>query len=141
MIQAEAGSHAKMRYDEKKLVPIAAGRVSQPYPYPYGFILDTTAHDGENVDCYVFGDDTLKIGSIVSCEVVGLLDQIESGEPDHKVLAVIAGQKEVLPDGVLEVLRSFIHGVFSDYPDTAVSVGPIRPRDSAIHYILACKDG
>ena len=97
LIQAESGSRDKMRYDEKTLKPIAAGRVSDPYPYPYGFILETTAADGDDVDCYVFGDGVPKSGCIVECEVVGLLEQIESGEPDHKVLAVVAGQKAVLP--------------------------------------------
>jgi inorganic pyrophosphatase len=140
LIQAEAGSPEKMRYDEKTLKPIKVGRVSRPYPYPYGFVVATTAADGDNVDCYVFGDDGLKSGSIVDCEVVGLLDQIESGEADHKVLAVVAGHKAVLPDGVFEVLEDFIYGVFSEYPDCAVSVGPIHSRDAAVRYVRECRD-
>ncbi len=140
LIQAEAGSPNKMRYDEKTLKPIEVGRVSLPYPCPYGFILATTAADGDNVDCYVFGDDSLKTGSIVDCEIVGLLEQIESGEPDHKVLAVVAGQKAVLPDGVAEVLEDFIYGVFTQYPDSAVSVGAVQPRDAAVRYVRACRD-
>lgn len=139
MIQAEAGSRDKMRFDEKTLEPIGGGRVSRPYPYPYGFVLETTAADGGNVDCYVAGDDTLKSGSIVDCEVVGLLDQFESGEPDHKVLAVVAGAEKVLPDRVFETLRDFIYEIFSEYPNTSVSVGPIHPRDAAMRYILECQ--
>ena len=141
VIQAEAGSPEKIRYDEKTLEPIEAGRVSRPYPYPYGFVIATTAADGDNVDCYVFGDDSLRSGSIVDCEVVGLLDQIESGEADHKVLAVVAGHERVLPDGVFEVLEDFIYGVFSEYPDCAVSVGPIRSRDAAVRYVHESRDG
>jgi inorganic pyrophosphatase len=140
LIQAEAGSTDKMRYDEKTLKPIEVGRVCRPYPYPYGFIIATTASDGDNVDCYVFSDGGLTSGSIVDCEVVGLLDQIESGEPDHKVLAVVSGQKEVLPDGVFEVLQDFIYGVFSEYPDCAVKVGQIHSRDAAVRYVLECQD-
>jgi inorganic pyrophosphatase len=128
LIQAEAGSHDKMQYDERTLKPIAAGRVSRPYPYPYGFVLETTAADGDNVDCYVFGDDSLRSGSIVACEVIGLLEQIESGESDHKVLAVIAGQKAILPDGAFEVLRDFIYG------------SPIHSRDAAMQYIDGYRD-
>lgn len=139
LIQAEAGSSDKMRYDEKMLMPIEVGRVSRPYPYPHGFVVDTTAADGDNVDCYVFGDDDLKSGSIVDCEVVGLLNQIESGEPDHKVLAVPAGQKEVLPDGVLGELQNFIHGLFSEFPDSTVTVGPIHSREAALQYLRECQ--
>jgi inorganic pyrophosphatase len=140
LIQAEAGSPDKMRYHEKTLKPIDPGRVSRPFPYPYGFVVATTAADGDNVDCYVFGNDGLKTGSIVDCEVVGLLAQIESGEPDHKVLAVVAGQKAVLPDGVFEVLRDFIYGIFSEYPDSTVRVGPIHSRDAAVRYVRECQD-
>jgi inorganic pyrophosphatase len=140
LIQAEAGSSEKMRYDEKMLKPIKAGRVARPYPYPYGFVVTTTAADGDNVDCYVFGDDGLKSGSIVNCEVVGLLNQNESGEPDHKVLAVVAGQETVLPDGILEKLQDFIYGVFSSFPDCTVRVGPIHSRDAALQYVRECQD-
>lgn len=140
LIQAEAGSREKMRYDEKKLESIEVGRVSRPYPYAYGFVVATTAADGDNVDCYVVGSDGLKSGSIVYCDVVGLLDQIESGEEDHKVLAVVAGRKAVLPDGALEILQDFIYGVFSDFPDCAVSVGPVRSRDAALRYVRGCQD-
>ena len=140
LIQAEAHSTDKTWYDEKSLEPIRAGKVSRPYPYPYGFVLATTASDGDNVDCFVLGDDGLKSGSIVDCEVVGLLEQIESGELDHKVLAVVAGQKAVLPDGVLDVLEDFIYELFAEYPNSVVSVGVIRPRDAAVQYVRECQD-
>jgi hypothetical protein len=124
MIQAEAGSSEKIRFDERTLEPIAAGRVSRPYPHPYGFVLETTAADGDNADCYVFGGAKLQAGSIVECDVVGLLEQIESDEPDHKVLAFVAGQEPVLPDHALQVQQDFIYGIFSDYANTTVNVAP-----------------
>ena len=139
LIQAEAGSRERMLFDEKTLKLTGTGRVSRRYPYPYGFVLNTTATDGDNADCYVLSDDKLGAGTIVTCEVVGLLEQVESGEPDHKVLGVVAGQNAALPDRALEVLQEFIYGIFSDYPDTAVTVGPIRPRDAALQYIQDCR--
>lgn len=140
LIQAEAGSHDKIRYDEKALTSISVGRVSRPYPYPYGFVIATTAADGDNVDCYIVGNDRLKSGTIVECEPVGLLEQEETGVPDHKVLAVIAGQEAIVPDGALEVLQDFIYAVFSDFPDETVSVGPIRSRHAALQYIRESRD-
>jgi inorganic pyrophosphatase len=140
LIQAEAGSRDKLRFDEKTLNPIGIGRVSRPYPYPYGFVVATTAADGDNVDCYVLRSDHLRSGSIVECEPVGLLEQEETGQPDHKVLAVVAGQDEVIPEGALEMLQDFIYGVFSDYPEETVSVGPIRSREAALRYIRNCQD-
>ena len=57
------------------------------------------------------------------------------------MLAVVAGQKAVLPDGVFEVLEEFIYAVFSQYPDCVVCVGPIRSRDVAVRYVRESQDG
>jgi inorganic pyrophosphatase len=140
LIQAEAGSHHKLRYDEKTLTAIGEGKVSRPYPYAYGFVVATTAADGDNADCYVVGNAHLKSGTIVECEPVGLLEQVESGVPDHKVLAVLVGQEAVVPERALEVLQDFIYAVFSDFPDESVTVGPIHSRDAALQYVRECQD-
>ena len=139
LIEAEAGSCEKRRFDERTLEPLAAGRVSRPYPFAYGFVLDTIASDGDSADCYVFGDGKLQSGSIVNCDVVGLLEQTESGEPDHKVLAVVTGQEPVIPDQAVQILRDFIYGIFADYPNTTVNVGRVHSRDSALQYIRECR--
>jgi inorganic pyrophosphatase len=59
-IQNEAGSARKHYHNEKTLELVRVADVSEPYPYPYGFILDTTAEDGWNVDCYVITDRPLR---------------------------------------------------------------------------------
>lgn len=140
LIQAEAGSTRKVQYDEKALKPIREGKVSRPYPYPYGFVIGTTAADGDNIDCYVLSEYVLRTGVVVECEVVGLLQQTESGESDHKVLAVVAGREAVIPAGALGILEDFIYGIFSEYPESVVSVGPIRSRDDAVRYVNASRD-
>ena len=56
-----------------------------------------------------------------------------------KVLAVVAGKKTALPEGALEVLQDFIYGIFAEYPDTIVTVGPIHPRSVAMQYIRDCQ--
>lgn len=141
LIQAAAGSTERLRHDEATLELVGVGRVPRPYPHAYGFVLETTAPDGDNADCYVLGADGLKPGSVVSCEVVGLLEQLESGEPDHKLLARTAGHERELPDRVLEVLQDFIGGVFAEHPDVDVRVGPIRSRDEAMAYLRRCQRG
>ncbi len=99
-IQNEAGSNQKHLHDEKTLAHKRMVIVSQAYPFPYGFVLDTTSEDGDNVDCFVITDRPLKTGTIVRCEPVGLLEQIEDGEADHNLLAL-------LPD---ETLARISHG-------------------------------
>lgn len=91
-IENEAGSRAKNIYDDRSLVYQRTVEVSRAYPYPYGFVIGTRSGDGDCVDCFVLTDAALPSGSTVECDVVGLLEQVEDGEIDHKVLAVQAGR-------------------------------------------------
>ena len=140
LIQVEAGSRDKNLYNEKTLEYRETRHGSQPYPYPYGFILGTSAEDGDAVDCYLLTKEGPKAGEIVECEPIGLLEQDEDGEIDHKVLAVIPGQDVKLNDGLLKELQEFIQALFSKFPDMRVSVGPLRPRAAALHHIQKYRD-
>jgi inorganic pyrophosphatase len=139
-IEAEAGSCEKHRYHEKTLEYQGMRRVSRPYPYPYGFILGTRAADGDSVDCYLITHESLKSGTIVECEPIGLLEQDEDGEVDHKVLAALPGQDVEVGLGLLEELRVFIYAIFSPFPDVGVRVGRLLPREAALHHIQACRE-
>jgi len=139
-IEVDAGSREKNLYNEKTLEYKETRRVSRPYPYPYGFILGTSAAEGDNVDCYLITRDSLKPGTIVECEPIGLLEQDEDGEVDHKVLAVLPGQDVEISQELLQELRDFIHAVFAQYPDMVVRVGRMLPREAALHHIQTCRD-
>ena len=139
-IEAEAGSREKHRYDEKTLEHIGMGRVSQPYPYPYGFIPGTKTADGDGVDCYLITHERLTPGAIVECESMGLLEQDEDGEIDHKVLAILPGQQVEMGEVLREELRDFIYAVFAAFPDVSVQVGRILPRETALRHIQACRE-
>ena len=139
-IEVEADSCEKHRYNEKTLEYKGTRRTSRPYPYPYGFILGTSAADGDNVDCYLITNERLTSGTIVECEPIGLLEQDEDGEVDHKVLAAIPGQDIEVGQGLLQELRDFIYAVFAQFPDVGVRVGRILPREAALQHIQACLD-
>ena len=139
-IQVEAGSCDKKLYNEKTLEYLETRRVSRPYPYPYGFIIGTSAADGDNVDCYIITNERLKSGAIVECEPIGLLEQDEDGEVDHKVLAALPGQEVEIKQGLLQQLQDFIYAVFARFPDVNVRVGPILSREAAFHHIQACRE-
>ena len=90
-IQNEAGSNRKHPHNEKTLEWKGVVEVSRRYPFPYGFVIDTTAADGCNVDCYVITDEPLHTGQVVECEIAGLMEQIEDEQEDHNVLATLPG--------------------------------------------------
>jgi inorganic pyrophosphatase len=139
-IEVDAGSFEKNLYDQKTLEYKETRPVLQPYPYPYGFILGTTAAEGDNVDCYVITHESLKPGTLVACEAIGLLEQDEDGEIDHKILAALPGQDVEIGEELLEELRNFIEAVFAQYPDMVVRVGRLLPHQAALDHIQACRD-
>jgi inorganic pyrophosphatase len=135
LIQVAAGSCDKNFYDERNLEYLETRHGSRPYPYPYGFIIGTSAADGDCVDCYLITSDQVTSGTIVECEAVGLLLQDEDGEIDHKVLAAMPSQDVVLGPELLQELQGFIYSIFAKYPDMEVRVGPILSREAALDYL------
>jgi hypothetical protein len=136
-IQVAAGSSDVHIYNEKTLDFKGTVRISKPYPYPYGFILGTTAEDGDNLDCYLITGEDMVPGAIVECEPIGLLEQHEGEEVDHKILAALPGLDVTLSPGLLQKLQDFIYAVFTDFPETRVRVGPLLPRAAALRHIQA----
>lgn len=90
-VETPAGSTERWRYDEQTLRLLSRHPVPHPYPYPYGFVVGTLADDGGAVDCYLLTKRPIPAGSLVDGEVAGILEQLENGEVDHKVLAVLPG--------------------------------------------------
>ena len=139
-IEAGSGSRDKNRYNEKTLEYEGTGQVSRPYPYPYGFIIGTRGADGDCVDCYLITKDSLKPGTIVECEPIGLLEQNEDEEIDHKILAAMPGEDVELTQELLKELQDFIYAVFTEFPEAHVYVGRILPREAALDHIQEFRD-
>lgn len=134
-IENPAGYFVKHLYDEKKLSLQGTLRVSRKYPFPYGFVLDTSAEDGDNVDCFVLTTQRLQSGAIVECNPVGLMEQIEDDEIDHKVLAVLPGEEGKLDGTTKRTLVEFASHVFDHVPGKTVKVGEFRDREAAIEFV------
>ena len=140
LVQVEAGSRDKNLYDEKTLEYKGESRISLPYPYPYGFVIGTNAADGDNVDCYLITQEKIKRGSIVECEPIGLLEQIEDGQVDHKVLAALPGEAVEASPELLEELGNFIYAVFAGFPEVSIRIGEILSQEEALAHIQEYRD-
>jgi inorganic pyrophosphatase len=138
-IENQRGSRRKNIYDERTLQHLRTVDVSASYPYPYGFVIGTVSGDGDAVDCFVLTSEPLKAGTRLECDPIGLLEQIEDGEIDHKVLAVPSGTAAAIDDGVISALKEFISGVFSHVPDKRMKVGRLLDRNAAESYLRQCR--
>ena len=111
-VQNEAGSNLKNHHDEKTLTFRFAEHVSRPYPFPYGFVVGTTAQDGCNLDCYLITRRDIRTGTLIECEPVALMEQFEDGIEDHNVLAVPVGENADVTEATQKTLVEFVENVF-----------------------------
>ncbi len=141
-IENEAGFDQKNIYDEKTLEYKKTYTVSRKYPFAYGFILNTTSGDGDNLDCFVITDKQLKTGQIVECEPIGIMEQFEDDDKkeDHNVLAKLNGESVEITLEIKEKLTEFVLHVFDHKPEKIVRVGQFLDKTLAEKYIIRCKD-
>jgi len=90
LIEIPAGSKNKYEYD-KKIKAMALDRVlyaSVHYPYDYGFVPNTLADDGDPLDGMVIMDQPTFPGCIIAARPIGMLEMIDGGDRDEKILCV-----------------------------------------------------
>ena len=90
IIEINKGSHNKYEID-KKTGLIALDRVAhtgQDFPFDYGFVPQTLWDDGDALDVIVLTTYPLLPGILVRVRPVALMNMIDSGEGDDKVIAV-----------------------------------------------------
>jgi inorganic pyrophosphatase len=139
-IQNEAGSNRKNYHDEKTLEYKETKLVSRPYPYPYGFIVGTTASDGCNLDVFVITSQPLRTGQLLECEILALMEQFEDGVEDHNVLANLPDEKVELTSEVKAVLSDFVLNVFRHVPGKRIRLGQFWSAKEAEAHVITHQD-
>jgi len=92
------GTKEKYEYDER------AGKMHLDFifqdgllwPYNYGEILDTLGGDGDKLDAIIMSSQPLEIGQIVECRTVGMMELLDRGQEDNKILCVPTQDAEML---------------------------------------------
>ena len=122
-------SRVHHRYDEKSLAFLGTASVVGSYPYPYGFIPNTKAEDGDCLDCYLLTERDVDRGGLYECEIVGLMEVWENDEEDHKVLLRFPDE---IVDLQSETLKRFEQ---SAIPGSKTRVGRFLGVDGTIAYL------
>lgn len=118
LIEIAGGSKNKYEYD-KDLQAFALDRVlysSVQYPYDYGFVPNTLADDGDPLDGMVIMDEPTFPGCVIAARPIGMLEMIDGGDRDEKILCVpdkdpryahIHSLKDVAPHRLNEIAEFF----------------------------------
>jgi len=136
-IENEAGSDIKHHYDEGTLSVKRTERVGAAYPFPYGFIPETLAPDGDAVDCFLLTDRPFPTGTTVEALPIAFVEQTEAGSTDNNVLAVLPGEAVPDLDAAVARIANFIEEFRAGDPDRVSRVGRTLGSDDAVAYIAA----
>jgi len=111
------------------------------YPYSYGFIPNTLAMDGDDLDALIITSKPLTRGEIYDANIIGVLVMEDEKGLDEKILCVLPEDSEKIQDihDLLESDRDNIHWFFSNYksntPGKWSNVKGYENRDYAIGLI------
>lgn len=90
IVEINKGSKNKYEID-KKTGLIALDRVmhtSQDYPFDYGFVPQTVWDDQDALDVVILTTYPLQPGILVRVRPVAVMDMVDGGESDYKIIAV-----------------------------------------------------
>lgn len=129
------------------LMPDHAMPAFQPYPFDYAFVPQTLWDDGDALDVIVLSTYPLAIGVLVAVRPVAIMDMIDSGESDAKIIAVPINDRRFsdmhdLADLNRHMLKEYTH-FFETYKilkaddptKYPVTIESIRGKDAAFEAI------
>ncbi|MEN9880885.1 MAG: hypothetical protein RLZZ308_68 [Candidatus Parcubacteria bacterium] len=93
IVEINKGSKNKYELD-KATGLIKLDRVmhtAQDYPFDYGYIPQTHWHDGDPLDVVLLTTHPLMPGILVEARPIAVMDMVDSGESDAKIIAVPVG--------------------------------------------------
>lgn len=144
IVEINKGSKNKYELD-KETGLIMLDRVmytSQDYPFDYGFVPQTHWHDGDPLDVVLLTTHPLVPGLLLTARPVGVLDMIDDGESDAKILAVpvkdprfneIKDLSDVNPH-TIEEIRHFFE-TYKQIQKKTVTIPTIRDAKAALEIV------
>jgi inorganic pyrophosphatase len=147
-VEVPKGSRNKYEYDSEAGV-FHLDRMlfsSVHYPGDYGFIPETLAEDGDELDALVILGDPTFPGCMIDVRTVGVLFMTDEKGPDAKILGVPKGDPRWTHiqrfEDVPEHMRREIHHFFSiykDLEDKKVSIEGWDGAEAAIEEVMASR--
>ena len=139
----EIPKFSKNKYEiDKETGLIALDRVmhsAQDYPFDYGFVPQTLWDDGDALDVVVLTTYPLLTGILVPVRPVAIMNMIDDGESDAKIIAV--PKKDPRWDDVKDLadinahtLKEIEHffATYKKVQNKEVTVGGFEGRDAAV---------
>ena len=144
------GSKIKYEVDEESGL-LALDRIlstSLRYPVNYGFIPNTLSEDGDPLDAFILCDEELLPMTLVRCAPIGVIEMIDNGERDEKIIAIPLHKnsphkhlKDIndIPTHITREIMHFLR-VYKDLEkENVVEVKDLLPKKQALKIIAEAK--
>lgn len=150
VIEIPKNSRVKYEYNEK-LGVIEIDRVFRTpvaYPQNYGFFPQTwNQFDKDPMDVIVISSETFVPGALVQVRLVGIIEMDDSGELDHKILAIPVGHSDYehikdvhdLDPEIIENLTWFLTHYKDREKGKEVKVLGVKNAKAALDFINDCE--
>ena len=147
IIEIPRGSRAKYEIDKESGL-LKLDRViyaSMYYPLNYGFIPQTLGEDGDPLDIVVLTQVSVVPLCLIPSKVIGVMQMIDRGEADEKIIAVAEHDPSVshigdigdLPPHLTSELRHFFEN-YKTLENRKVEINEFLPRNEAFTVIDNC---
>lgn len=137
IVKYEMDSSGSIAVDRFMAMPVA-------YPANYGSLTQVAGGDGDQMDVLVYTREPLIPGSIITVRPIGVMNMIDNGEPDAKIIAVpISGVDPTydniqniddLPNMERQRLEQFF-SVYKNLSDKVVEINGFDNAETAIELI------
>jgi inorganic pyrophosphatase len=148
-VEVPKGSRNKYEYDSE----VGAFRLDRMlfsavhYPGDYGYIPDTLAEDGDELDALVILGEPTFPGCLITARVVGVMHMTDEKGPDAKIVAVPQGdprwtmihELEDVPDHMTDEILHFF-SIYKDLEEKKVSIEGWADRQAALDEVRTSRE-
>jgi inorganic pyrophosphatase len=148
IIEIPAGSKNKYEFD-KEMQAFKLDRVgysAMAHPYDYGYLPNTLSEDGDPLDAFVLLDHSVFPGCVVAARPIGVINMIDDGDQDEKLICVPADDvrynhitelDQISAHIPKEIQHFFEH--YKDLQGKKTEITEIAGADKAKQIIVACQ--
>lgn len=120
---------------------------STHYPHNYGFIPLTLCEDGDPLDVLVLCSESLAPFTIVECRPIGVLEMLDGGKRDSKIIAVALNDPyynvyydtKDLASHIGEEIKHFFN-VYKNLENKSIATGDVEDSVAARRVVKECID-
>ncbi len=129
----ENPSCTKLKKEFEKGKWFTIGNLAVAYPYPYGFIPGTMQKDGDPLDAFLITANPSKIkrGDFLDTYVLGMVEYLEDGERDSKILAKSPSENIELNQNIKAAIKNFLLHAFDNKPGKRVEFNGFHDKAEA----------